>query len=142
MMAALSGGQLSTCHAKITAGGQICEMASRQLMIDHKSVDILQSNGKCMGGIYRMIEICRRGAGRRLAKPNLSVVAMATTHLQKPIPNADKDLELSIEGPDYFPSQQDLFLGAPFAVTGGHVMVPDAPGWGAEINPDWLDKAA
>lgn len=64
--------------------------------------------------------------------------------LQKPIPipNAAKDLELSIEGPDYFPSQQDLFLGAPFAVTGGHVMVPDAPGWGAEINPDWLDKAA
>jgi L-alanine-DL-glutamate epimerase-like enolase superfamily enzyme len=63
-------------------------------------------------------------------------------HLLKAIPNAGKYLELSIEGLDYYPWQKGLFLGAPYKVTDGHVTVPDAPGWGVTINPDWLDKAA
>jgi L-alanine-DL-glutamate epimerase-like enolase superfamily enzyme len=50
-------------------------------------------------------------------------------------------LELSIEGADYYPWQTDLFLGDPFAVTAGHVALPETPGWGVEINPRWLDKA-
>ena len=45
-------------------------------------------------------------------------------------------------GRDYYPWTQDLFLGDPFAVEDGHVTVSDAPGWGVEINPGWLDGAA
>ena len=34
-----------------------------------------------------------------------------------------------------------MFLGDPYAIEDGHVTVPDAPGWGVQINPAWLDKA-
>ena len=63
-------------------------------------------------------------------------------HLLGAIPNAGKYLEFSIEGPDYYPWQEGLFLGDPFAVSDGHVMIPAAPGWGVEINPQWLDRAS
>jgi len=39
---------------------------------------------------------------------NLSLVTMCTMHLLGAIPNAGKYLELSIEGADYYPWQQEL----------------------------------
>jgi len=73
---------------------------------------------------------------------NLSLVTVCTMHVLGAIPNAGKYLELSIEGPEYYPGQQNLFIGDPFRVEGGRVRIPDAPGWGVEINPDWLSRAA
>ena len=72
---------------------------------------------------------------------NLSLVTMCTMHLLKALPNAGKYLEFSIEGPDYYPWQQGLFRGDPYRIDGGHVMVPDTPGWGVEIDPAFLDRA-
>ena len=72
---------------------------------------------------------------------NLSLVTLCTMHLLGAIPNPGKYLELSIEGPDYYPWQQGLFLGDAFAVRDGQVTIPSAPGWGAEINPEWLHSA-
>ena len=66
---------------------------------------------------------------------------MCTMHLLAAIPNAGKYLELSIEGDDYYPWQRGLFVGDPYAVAGGCVTVPDAPGWGVEVNPAWLAQA-
>jgi L-alanine-DL-glutamate epimerase-like enolase superfamily enzyme len=66
---------------------------------------------------------------------------MCTMHLLGAIPNAGKYLELSIEGEDYYPWQQELFLGDPYAVEDGKVTIPDAPGWGIEVNPAWLERA-
>ena len=63
-------------------------------------------------------------------------------HLLRAIPNAGKYLEFSIEGADYYPWQQGLFLNDPYAITDGHATVTDAPGWGVEINPDWLSRAS
>lgn len=59
----------------------------------------------------------------------------------KAIPNAGKYLEYSIEGDDYYPWQRNLFVQDPFTVTDGHVTISDAPGWGVDINPAWLDQA-
>jgi L-alanine-DL-glutamate epimerase-like enolase superfamily enzyme len=72
---------------------------------------------------------------------NLSLVTMATMHLLAAIPNAGKYLEFSIEGDDYYPWQRGLFLGDPYRIEDGCVTVSDAPGWGVEINPAWLEKA-
>ena len=72
---------------------------------------------------------------------NLSLVTMCTRHFLKAIPNAGKYLELSIEGEDYYPWQQDLFMNDPFLVQAGKVKISDAPGWGVEINQDWLNTA-
>jgi len=72
---------------------------------------------------------------------NLSLVTLCTMHLLRAIPNAGKYLEFSIEGPDYYPWQQDLFVNDPYKIEDGHATVTDAPGWGVEINLSWLDRA-
>lgn len=69
---------------------------------------------------------------------NLGLVTICTMHLLRAIPNAGKYLEFSIEGSDYYPWQEGLFLGDPYRIEDGHATVPDAPGWGVEISPDWL----
>ena len=72
---------------------------------------------------------------------NLGLVTLCTMHLLRAIPNAGKYLEFSIEGLDYYPWQDGLFLGDPYRIEDGHATVTDAPGWGVEINPDWLARA-
>jgi L-alanine-DL-glutamate epimerase-like enolase superfamily enzyme len=62
-------------------------------------------------------------------------------HLLKAIPNAGPYLELSIEGEDYYPWQQDLFLDNPFKIENGCVTVTNKPGWGIDINPEWLNNS-
>ncbi|HKF72503.1 MAG TPA: enolase C-terminal domain-like protein, partial [Stellaceae bacterium] len=54
--------------------------------------------------------------------------------------NAGPYVEFSIEGPDYYPWQYGLFSPA-LEIADGKVRIPDGPGWGIEINPDWLAKA-
>lgn len=130
----------------VAGGEQDCEFSSWRLMIGQGAVDILQPDVMYMGGIHRTLEVCRMGAAAGLPvtphAANLSLVTMCTMHLLKAIPNAGKYLELSIEGPDYYPWQEGLFLGRPYHVEDGCVTVPDAPGWGVEINPDWLARAS
>jgi len=62
-------------------------------------------------------------------------------HLLRAIPNAGKYLEFSIERADYYPWQEELFVQSPYGIADGHATVTDAPGWGVEISPAWLDKA-
>jgi L-alanine-DL-glutamate epimerase-like enolase superfamily enzyme len=135
----------------VTGGEQDCDMRHWQDMIDRHVVDVLQPDVMYMGGLTPTLALARVMAGGGpdgVAYPctphaaNLSLVTICTMHLLKAIPNAGPYLELAIEGADYYPWTQDLFLGDPFAVDGGHVSVSDAPGWGVEINPEWLDRAA
>jgi L-alanine-DL-glutamate epimerase-like enolase superfamily enzyme len=72
---------------------------------------------------------------------NLSLVTLFTMHLLAAIPNAGPYLELSIEGPDYYPWQEGLFVESPYGVRDGQVTVTDAPGWGVEIHPEWLARS-
>ena len=129
----------------ITGGEQDCELSSWQLMIEHRSVDILQPDVMYLGGISRTLQVC--AMGRKAGLPitphaaNLSLVTMCTMHLLKALPNAGKYLEFSIEGLDYYPWQDGLFLDDPYRIAAGHAHVPDAPGWGVTINPAFLDKA-
>jgi L-alanine-DL-glutamate epimerase-like enolase superfamily enzyme len=130
----------------VAGGEQDCEFPTWARMIEMGAVDIVQPDVMYMGGIRRTLQVCRMAAAAGLPvtphAANLSLVTMCTMHLLKAIPNAGKYLELSIEGLDYYPWQDGLFLGDPYKVTDGHVTVPDAPGWGVTINPDWLEKSA
>ena len=129
----------------VAGGEQDCELSSWQLMIEHHSVDILQPDVMYMGGISRTLQVCKMGekAGLPITPhaANLSLVTMCTMHLLKAIPNPGKYLEFSIEGADYYPWQDGLFLNDPYRIVDGHATVTDAPGWGVEINPAFLDKA-
>jgi L-alanine-DL-glutamate epimerase-like enolase superfamily enzyme len=46
-------------------------------------------------------------------------------------------MELSIESD---PWTESLFTSK-LEVRDGQMQVPDGPGWGVTINPEWLDKA-
>ena len=129
----------------VAGGEQDCEFTAWRTMIGTGVVDIVQPDVMYLGGIARTLEVCRLAAGAGLPvtphAANLSLVTIATMHLLRAIPNGGKYLELSIEGRDYYPWQEGLFLGDPFRVEDGHVGVPDVPGWGVEIDPVWLEAA-
>jgi L-alanine-DL-glutamate epimerase-like enolase superfamily enzyme len=130
----------------VTGGEQDWDMATWKRMIDMRAVDMIQPDVMYMGGLSRTLDVAQMAAAAGLPctphAANLSLVTICTMHLMASLPNAGKYLELSIEGDDYYPWQRDLFLGRPFEVVDGHVTVTDAPGWGVEISPAWLDRSS
>jgi L-alanine-DL-glutamate epimerase-like enolase superfamily enzyme len=129
----------------VTGGEQDCELPLWRHMIEMRAVDIIQPDVMYVGGLTRTLQVAAMGAAAGLPctphSANLSLVTMCTMHLLGAIPNAGKYLELSIEGPDYYPWQEGLFLGDPYRVEAGHVTIPESPGWGIEIDPAWLARA-
>jgi L-alanine-DL-glutamate epimerase-like enolase superfamily enzyme len=129
----------------VTGGEQDCEFSTWKPMIAMRAVDVVQPDIMYLGGLTRTLHVAKMAAAAGLpCTPhcaNLSLVTMCTMHLLGAIPNAGKYLEFSIEGADYYPWQEGLFLGAPYAIEDGKATIPDAPGWGVEINPAWLAKA-
>ncbi len=136
----------ATLDIDVTGGEQDWDLATWQRIIDTRAVDIVQPDVMYMGGMCRTLQVAAMAAAAGLPctphSANLSLVTVCTMHLLGAIPNAGKYLELSIEGPDYYPWQQDLFIGDPFAVDAGRVRIPEGPGWGVDINPAWLANAA
>ena len=128
----------------VTGGEQDCDLAVWRRMIAMRAVDVIQPDICYIGGIARALRVARMAADAGLPctphSANLSMVTLFTMHFLRAIPNAGPYLEFSIEGPDYYPWQQALFVNNPFAVSDGGVTVSDAPGWGVEINPQWLER--
>ncbi len=129
----------------VTGGEQDCDLTIWRRMIDMGAVNIAQPDVCYLGGISRTLRVCRMAEAAGLPitphSANLSMVTLFSMHLLRAIPNAGKYLEFAIEGPDYYPWQQDLFVDSPYAIEDGHARVTDAPGWGVEINPAWLAKS-
>ena len=68
---------------------------------------------------------------------NRSMVTVFTLHMLAAIPNAGPHLEFSIE-----PSKWTGELFSPqLEAEDGNVAIPAGPGWGVEINQEWLEKA-
>jgi len=129
----------------VTGGEQDWDMNTWARMISMRAVDIVQPDVMYMGGMARTLRVAHMAAEAGIPctphSANLSLVTICTMHLLGAIPNAGKYLEFSIEGQDYYPWQQGLFLGDPFAIKDGCATIPAGPGWGVEINPCWLAGA-
>ncbi len=129
----------------VTGGEQDWDLATWERMLAMHAVDVVQPDVMYMGGLSRTLQVARMAADAGLPctphSANLSLVTICTMHLLGAIPNAGKYLEFSIEGPEYYPWQQNLFLGDPFAIRDGKARIPAGPGWGVEINPQWLASA-
>ena len=58
-------------------------------------------------------------------------------HMMGAIPNAGPYVEFTIEWGGW----QDGLYQPALEVVDGKVMIPDAPGWGVTISPDWLARS-
>ena len=129
----------------VTGGEQDCELPVWKNMIDQQVVNIVQPDILYLGGICRTLRVCRMAAAASLPVTphcaNLSMVTLFTMHLLRAIPNAGKYLEFAIEGADYYPWQDGIFVKSPYDIDNGHVAVTDEPGWGVEIDPEWLARS-
>lgn len=134
-----------TLDIDVTGGEQDCDLPTWRRMIDMRAVDIVQPDILYLGGIYRTLRVVAMAEAAQLPVTphcaNLSLVTLFTMHLLRAIPNAGKYLEFAIEGADYYPWQYDLFVETPYTIEDGHARVTDQPGWGVEINPQWLAKS-
>ncbi len=130
----------------VTGGEQDWDLQHWRRMIAMRAVDVIQPDVLYLGGLCRAMRVARMGAEAGLpCTPhcaNLSMVTLFTMHLLRAIPNAGRYLEFSIEGADYYPWQQDLFVESPYAIHDGQATVTDEPGWGVDINPEWLAKSS
>ncbi|MBY8977218.1 mandelate racemase/muconate lactonizing enzyme family protein [Rhodobacteraceae bacterium NNCM2] len=134
-----------TLSIDVTGGEQDCDLPTWRRMIDMRAVDIVQPDIMYLGGMCRTMRVVRMAEAAGLPVTphcaNLSLVTLFTMHLLRAIPNAGKYLEFAIEGDDYYPWQDGLFVESPFGIEDGHAAVTDAPGWGVEICPEWLAKS-
>ncbi len=129
----------------VTGGEQDCWIPTWKQMIATRAVDIVQPDVCYLGGLTRTLRVAKMAAQAGMPctphSANLTMVTLFTMHLLGAIPNAGKYLELSIEGPDYYPWQEGLFRRSPYTVVDGKVTIPSEPGWGVEIDPGWLAQA-
>jgi L-alanine-DL-glutamate epimerase-like enolase superfamily enzyme len=130
----------------VTGGEQDCDLGTWAQMIRMRAVDIVQPDVMYMGGISRTLKVVAMAAAAGLPctphSANRSLVTLCTMHLLGAIGNPGEYLELSIEGEDYYPWERGLFLSDPYRVEDGRVTIPASPGWGVEVNPEWLEAAA
>ena len=129
----------------VAGGEQDCDLPTWRRMIDMRAVDIVQPDILYLGGICRTIRVARMAHAAGLPVTphcaNLSLVTLFTMHLLRAIPGAGKYLEFSIEGADYYPWQEGLFVEDPYKIVDGKARVTDRPGWGIEVSPIWLAKS-
>lgn len=129
----------------VAGGEQDCELPTWRRMIDMHAVDIVQPDICYVGGLVRALRVARMAADAGMActphSANLTLVTLMTMHFLGAIDNAGPYLEFSIEEADYYPWQYGLLRNDPYAIVDGHVTIPDAPGWGAEIDEAWLSRA-
>jgi L-alanine-DL-glutamate epimerase-like enolase superfamily enzyme len=129
----------------VAGGEQDCMLPTWRRMIELRAVDIVQPDVCYVGGFTRALAVAAMAAEAGLPcvphSANLSLVTVFALHLLAAVPNAGPYLEYSIEGLDYYPWQDGLFTPA-LEVVDGRVAAPAGPGWGVEVSPEWLARAA
>jgi L-alanine-DL-glutamate epimerase-like enolase superfamily enzyme len=125
----------------VSGGEQDNNMIVWKQMIDTRAVDIVQPDICYMGGVTRTLQVAdyarQAGIPCTLHSANLSLVTLFSAHFMAAIENAGKYVEYSIEGADYYPWQDGIFF-PPLEIRDGNVVIPDRPGWGIDIEPEWI----
>jgi L-alanine-DL-glutamate epimerase-like enolase superfamily enzyme len=125
----------------VAGGEQDVDLAQWRRMVYMHAVDIVQPDICYVGGITRALRVAKMALEAGLPcvphSANLSMVTVFTLHFLAALPNAGPYLEYSIE---FTPWTDGLYYPA-LEVVDGEVAVPDGPGWGVEINSEWLEQA-
>jgi L-alanine-DL-glutamate epimerase-like enolase superfamily enzyme len=129
----------------VAGGEQDWDLQQWKRIIKLRAVDIIQPDILYLGGITRSMAVARMGHEAGLTCTphcaNLSLVTLFTMHMLRAIPNPGRYLEFSIEGDDYYPWQRGLFRNDPYTIDDGEAVVSDLPGWGIDVNPEWLARS-
>jgi L-alanine-DL-glutamate epimerase-like enolase superfamily enzyme len=128
----------------VTGGEQDCDLALWKFAMGMRAVDVAQPDICYLGGLSRTLKVVEmaKKAGLPVTPhaANMSMVTVFTLHMMGAISNAGPYVEFSIEGKDYYPWQEDFYRPA-LVVRDGKVQIPEGPGWGVDLNPQWLAKA-
>lgn len=129
-----------TLDVPVAGGEQDNDLSQWKRIIDRPVVDVVQPDVCYMGGITRTRKVAEMAAEAGLPvvphSANTSLVTVFTMHLLGAIDNAGPYFELTIE--DDWATEM---LEYDFPVKDGSLVVPDGPGWGVEIDPEWLSTS-
>jgi L-alanine-DL-glutamate epimerase-like enolase superfamily enzyme len=126
----------------VSGGEQDNDLAQWRRMIGMHAVDILQPDLCYIGGLTRACRVAKMGAkAGKLVVPHsshLSLITLFSLHFMAAIANAGPFVEFTIEDDG---SASETFYRPTLEVQDGRVKIPDGPGWGMEINPQWMERA-
>jgi L-alanine-DL-glutamate epimerase-like enolase superfamily enzyme len=125
----------------VAGGEQDNDLAQWRRLTAMHAVDIAQPDICYIGGLTRALRAAAMAekAGLKCVphSANLSMVTVFTLHMMGALRNAGPHVEFTIENDQW---TVDLYRPA-LEVREGKVQIPDGPGWGVTINPEWLSKA-
>jgi L-alanine-DL-glutamate epimerase-like enolase superfamily enzyme len=110
-------------------------------IVELPAVDIVQPDVCYIGGLTRALRVAQMASDVGMPcvphSANLSMVTLFALHMMGAIDNAGSYVEFSIEPT---PWAENIFQPA-LQVKDGKVWIPDQPGWGVEIESQWLSSA-
>ncbi|MDR1510821.1 MAG: mandelate racemase/muconate lactonizing enzyme family protein [Synergistaceae bacterium] len=129
----------------IAGGEQDYNMAQWKRIIDSKSVYIAQPDIGYIGGFTRAMQVAKmtEDAGIICSPHNFtcSLLLVYCIHMNAILKNGHPFLEYSIDPEEVDPWSNGLFTPFP-DIHDGKVAVPQEPGWGVELNEEWLMKSS
>jgi L-alanine-DL-glutamate epimerase-like enolase superfamily enzyme len=128
----------------VQGGEQDNDLAQFRRMIAMRAVDIVQPDICYVGGLTRAWRVAKMAeAAGLVTKPhaaNVSLVTVFTMHLLAALPKAG-EVEFSIENDASITKQARAMFDPVLEMKEGRAVMPDGPGWGVRIKPDWLAGA-
>lgn len=125
----------------VAGGEQDNDLAQWRRMLRLNAVDIAQPDLCYLGGFTRAWRVAKlaQKAGKLVVphSANLSLVTLFSLHFMSAIPNAGPVVEFTIEG-DL--NKGEVMYSPGLKVVDGKVKIPDDPGWGVKLKPEWLAK--
>ncbi|MFW6269078.1 MAG: mandelate racemase/muconate lactonizing enzyme family protein [Bacillota bacterium] len=131
---------LDSYELMVAGGEQDNSIEQWKRIVKRNVVNIAQPDICYLGGFSRAYKVAQMAAEEDLIciphSANLSLVTVFTMHLLNSIPNAGPFMEYSIEETPWV----DGLFQPQLKVEDGKAAFPEGPGWGVEINPEWLAK--
>ncbi len=125
----------------VAGGEQDYDLKQWERMLALRAVDICQPDVCYVGGLTRALAVAKLAAAAGLPcvphSANHSLVMVFTLHMMGALPNAGPYAEFSVESQ----TTTTGFYAPRLAVKDGKVAIPDGPGWGVEIDANWLAQA-
>ena len=128
----------------VQGGEQDNDMAQWRRMIAMRAVDIVQPDICYVGGLTRAWRVAKMAeAAGMTTKPhaaNVSLVTVFTMHMLAALPKAG-EVEFSIEDDAAITVQARAMFNPVLEMKEGRAVMPEGPGWGVRIKPQWLASA-